>query len=66
MSHGRETYQSMLSASLPADSCFFMDKTKQKLDALENFIKLMKDDRDLPRDLQIILEELHDYIVRNK
>lgn len=56
----------MLSASLPADSCFFMDKTKQKLDALENLIKLMKEERKLPRELQIIFEELHDYIIRNK
>ena len=45
---------------------FFMTKTKQKLDALEKLIKLMKDDSDLPRSLQIIFEELHDYILRNE
>ena len=40
--------------------------TKQKLEALQNLVNLMKADKDLPRNLQLTFEELHNYIIRNK
>jgi hypothetical protein len=42
------------------------ETTKQKLEALQNLINLMRADKDLPRDLQVTFQDIHDYIVRNK
>lgn len=42
-----------------------MDKTKEKLEALNKLITLMSIDKDLPRDLQIEFDEIKNYITRD-
>jgi hypothetical protein len=41
-----------------------MDK-KEILETLEKLIRLMSKEKELPRDLQLTFEEIHDYIIRN-
>lgn len=42
------------------------DNMKAKLKALNKLIYLMAADNDLPRDLQITFQEIHDFIIRNQ
>ena len=39
---------------------------REQLKALTNLVTLMSEERDLPMDLKITLEEIKDYIIRNK